>query len=90
MRVPGCMILAGVTLLVAAPAMAQRYDPRYPVCLQRWLRGGITYIDCSYTNWDQCRATASGLSAMCLDNPYWSKLPQEAPRRRSRREGRVY
>jgi hypothetical protein len=81
MRLLRCMILAALTILAVAPATAQRYDPRYPVCLQRWLRGGISYMDCSYMNWDQCRATASGLSAMCLDNPYWQKQRQD-PRRR--------
>ena len=34
MRVPGWMMLAGATMLAVAPASAQRYDPRYPVCLQ--------------------------------------------------------
>ena len=81
MRLFCSLALIVATMLAVSPAAAQRYDPRYPVCLQRWLREGIIVFDCSYTNWDQCRATASGLSATCLDNPYWQGLRQEAPRR---------
>lgn len=54
-----------------APARAQAYDPRYPVCMQVYggsLIGG--YIDCSFTSMEQCRASASGRSASCLVNPY--------------------
>jgi hypothetical protein len=41
MRVRRAMILAGATILLGiAPSTAQRYDPNYPVCLQKWQRGG--------------------------------------------------
>jgi Protein of unknown function (DUF3551) len=81
------LVLVVATILPAAPAVAQRYDPNYPVCMQRWTRDGNT-MDCRYTSWDQCRAMASGYSAMCLDNPYWSRTRQAAPVDRRRR--RVY
>jgi Protein of unknown function (DUF3551) len=71
MRMLRWMILAGAAIFAVAPATAQRYDPRYPVCLQSWHKWGLTVIDCSYISMDQCRATASGLPAMCLENPYW-------------------
>src|SRR6266550_4359399 len=66
-------------ILVVAPATAQRYDPRYPVCFQKWGEGGFTAIDCSYTSLDQCRMTASGRSAMCYANPYWPRAHQASP-----------
>jgi Tfp pilus assembly protein PilV len=75
------VILLGVIMSVA-PATAQRYDPNYPVCLQRWGQGGGTNIDCSYTSLEQCRATAAGLSAQCSANPYWSQSLQASPGRR--------
>jgi hypothetical protein len=75
--------LAAATILAAAPTAAQRYDPRYPVCLQRWGESGFTAIDCSYTSLDQCRMTASGRPAMCYVNPYWTQAHQAWP-------GRVY
>jgi hypothetical protein len=78
------MILAGAAILVAAPAAAQRYDPRYPVCLQTWEWGGSTNINCSFTSLDQCRMTASGLPAMCYANPYWSQGRQASPAGRRR------
>ena len=73
MRVIRLMVLAGATILGIAPGTAQRYDPAYTFCLRKWERGGSSTIYCSYTSWDQCRATALGLSAMCLANPYWSQ-----------------
>ncbi|TPQ37753.1 hypothetical protein C2U70_10595 [Bradyrhizobium guangdongense] len=71
MRMLYWVLIAAAATLAVAPASAQRYDPRYPVCLQSWHRRGMTIIDCSYASIDQCRMTASGLSAMCIENPYW-------------------
>jgi Protein of unknown function (DUF3551) len=88
MRVLGWMMLAGATMLAVAPASAQRYDPRYPVCLQVWEWGGSNYMNCSFTSWGQCQATASGLSAMCLNNPYWSQARQSG--RGDRQRGYAY
>jgi hypothetical protein len=89
MRMIRSIILAGATILAAAPATAQRYDPGYPVCLQKWEWGGSSVIYCSYTSWAQCHMAASGLSAMCLDNPYWPQPHPASPDRRYRRQGRV-
>jgi len=88
MRVLGWLILAGATMLAVVPASAQRYDPRYPVCLQVWEWGGSSPIYCTFTSWEQCRATASGLSAMCLNNPYWSHARQHG--RGDRRRGETW
>ena len=87
MRMPKWVILAAVAILPALPATAQRYDPNYPVCMQAWTRDGST-MNCRFTSWDQCRAMASGYSAMCLDNPYWQQQRPASPRNRQRR--RVY
>ncbi|MCP3384722.1 DUF3551 domain-containing protein [Bradyrhizobium sp. CCGUVB4N] len=71
-------------MAVAAPASAQRFAGNAPVCLQRWQWGGSSYITCQYNTWDECRATASGLSAMCLQNPYVPQppYPERGPRYR--------
>jgi hypothetical protein len=50
------------TVLTAAPARAQTYDPSYPVCLHVWARGA-TYYECRYTSLPQCNASASGRGA---------------------------
>jgi hypothetical protein len=63
------IITAIGTICAAAPAVAQTYDPNYPVCLQ-YARDG--YIDCSYTSIPQCNATASGRGATCYTNPYFA------------------
>lgn len=75
-------ILAIGTIAVIAPAVAQRYDPRYPVCLEVKQQGSMT-IDCSFTSLDECRGTASGRNGTCYANPYWSQA-KAPPGRRSR------
>ncbi|WP_346658354.1 DUF3551 domain-containing protein [Bradyrhizobium sp. 147] len=76
------LLLGGTALSAIVPATAQTYDPKYPVCLQRWVWGGSTYFECKFTSWDQCQAAAAGLPAMCLNNPYW---PQAYSRSQSSR-----
>ena len=80
MRIPALAILAIAAASVAAPAQAQTYDPRYPVCLHVY--GPITYYECSYTSLPQCNASASGRSAQCVVNPYWANAYQDRPIRR--------
>jgi hypothetical protein len=88
MRVPAMVILATVTVLTSSPVLAQNYSPNYPVCLQYYRWGGSD-IDCSYTSLEQCGATASGLSAQCITNPYDAnaQLRRASP---YRQPGRVY
>jgi len=87
MRILALAALTTVTVLTAAPAVAQRYDANYPVCLQSYGLGGGYNNDCSYTSMEQCRATASGLSATCDANPYYSnaQVPRDQTSRRPRR-----
>jgi len=77
------LFAAGV--LVSAPASAQKYDSTSPVCKTNYRWGGED-TDCGYTSMEQCRATASGLPAMCFNNPYYAGPPadhlREPPRRR--------
>jgi hypothetical protein len=70
MRIPALAILAIATVLTAAPARAQTYDPDYPVCLHVYDRG--SYYECRYTSMPQCNASASGRSAQCVINPYFA------------------
>lgn len=71
-------VLAATTIValvtpVFAPAAAEPLNPNYPVCLQQWEWGGSNRISCSYLSWEDCKASAMGLPAMCLTNPYWSQ-----------------
>ena len=84
MRILRWMILGSAAILTIAPAAAQTYDPRAPVCLQRWEWGGSTYFECSFTSWDQCRAAAASMPAMCVENPYWSRSRASLPGRLTR------
>ena len=88
MLIPVLAISAIATVLMAAPARAQTYDPNYPVCPQIYdIDGG--YIDCGYTSLAQCAQSASGRAAQCITNPYFAGA--QAPRGpRSRRDRRAY
>ena len=76
MRLSLLTLTAIGALFIAADASAQRYDPRYPVCMHVYTGGptggGSDWFDCSYTSLEQCRATASGLAASCDVNPYYT------------------
>lgn len=71
MRVPALAMLTVSAVLTAAPAAAQAYDPKYPVCLQSYGEGGGHRIDCSYDTLTQCNATAL-LGGQCLENPFFA------------------
>jgi hypothetical protein len=88
MRIPALAILTTVTVLTAAPTLAQTYSPDYPVCLQS-LRQKWGYIECGYTSLAQCNQSASGRAAQCSINPYFAS--SQVPRKpHDRRHTRVY
>lgn len=71
MRIPALAALTIATILTAAPARAQTYDPAYPVCLQTFgIDGG--FIECGYASLDQCKLSAWGRAAQCIANPYYA------------------
>jgi Protein of unknown function (DUF3551) len=86
MRTPFLTLMAIAALQAAAPAQAQTYDPRFPVCMHIYTGGGRggggDYYDCSFTSIPQCRASASGRSASCDVNPYYAFNEPPPVRRR--------
>ncbi|WP_076857678.1 DUF3551 domain-containing protein [Bradyrhizobium mercantei] len=81
------LILALLALGTAAvaPASAQKYDSTSPVCKTNYRWGGED-TDCGYTSLAQCQATASGLPAICINNPYYAGPPVDRlPRAYNRR-----
>ena len=77
MRILALAILMIATVLTAAPARAQTYDPAYPV--------PTTYYECRYTSLPQCNASASGRAAQCVINPYFVSAQVPPDYRRHRR-----
>ena len=72
-RLAGMIPAAGIMLagaVLATPASAQTYDPKYPVCMTLTEWGGAR-IDCSYETIPQCKAAGSGRAAQCDVNPYY-------------------
>ena len=88
MRIPALTILTTITVLAAAaPVQAQTFGGKYPICIQYYSWGGSRYIDCAYSSMEQCQATASGLSATCVTNPYYAnaQVPRGPAYRQPRR-----
>jgi hypothetical protein len=65
-------IMVVAALMNAGPASAQMYDPHYPVCMQVYGEKIGERMDCIFSSLDQCAATAKGLPATCLVNPYYA------------------
>lgn len=70
MRILALVVLAIGTVSTKS-AVAQTYDPAYPVCLHAY-RAGANCYDCRYTSLPQCNASASGRAAQCVINPYFA------------------
>lgn len=73
-------VMSLATAVVAVPVKAQMYDPRYPVCMHVYGMLEGERMDCIFTSLAQCRASASGLPAICLINPFFAGA--RYPRRR--------
>ncbi len=71
-----CLIIASraVAIVIAATtfatdlAQAQAFRGRGPWCTAYFDGPGYT---CSFYSWEQCWATASGLSNQCILNPFY-------------------
>jgi hypothetical protein len=83
MRIPALAMLTIAAALTATPALAQTYDPKYPVCLQVYQGFTDYYFECGYTSLAQCNMSASGRAAQCIVNPYYAGA--KAPGRRKQR-----
>jgi uncharacterized protein DUF3551 len=81
MRILALAIFA-IGMISIGPAVAQTYNPAYPVCLHVYR---ANYYDCSYTSLPQCNASASGRAAQCVINPYFAGAQEPAGYRRHRR-----
>ena len=89
MRIAHLAMLTTAAILTATPVLAQTYDPKYPVCLQVYQGFVDYYFECGYTSLAQCNMSASGRSASCVVNPYYTG-GKAAPGRRARKPRRVY
>jgi hypothetical protein len=79
MRILALAVLAITAVSASGPALAQTYDPNFPVCLHVY--GPITYYECHFTTLAQCGATASGRAAQCEINPYFARADVGPPLR---------
>ena len=75
-------VSALAVLVMSAPARAQTYDPRSPVCLHVFGELEGERMDCVYASFAQCQTAASGRPATCLMNPYFAQAGVPARSRR--------
>jgi len=85
MRISALAMWATIAVLTAGPTQAQTFGGNAPVCLQRWYWGGNETFYCGYSSMAQCHATASGLSATCVMNPYFANAQALPAYRQPRR-----
>lgn len=78
--------LLAAMLSLAAPAQAQTYDPKYPVCLQVFQSMVDYYFECGYTSIPQCQMSASGRNATCVVNPYYAGPKTGRSKKRSNQD----
>jgi hypothetical protein len=88
MRIPALAMLAVAAAVTAAPAAAQSYDPRFPVCLQTY-QFGARVNECNFDTVAQCQATAQGRGGQCLENPFFAG-PRDSDGPRFPRPGLAY
>ena len=81
-------IIVVAALMSASPAFAQIYDPHYPICMHVYGEKIGERMDCTFNSLDQCTATASGLPATCLINPYYADARTRTPPRQHRKRHR--
>ncbi|MGY4479429.1 DUF3551 domain-containing protein [Bradyrhizobium sp. USDA 3364] len=84
------LVLLALGAVAIASANAQKYDSTSPVCKTNYRWGGED-TDCGYTSIAQCQASASGLAAICSNNPYYAGPPiDHRPREPGRRRHPAY
>jgi uncharacterized protein DUF3551 len=86
MRLLASAIVVIVALAGDGSASAQLYDPNHPVCMHVYGELAGERMDCIFASLALCAASARGLPATCLMNPYYSHAGRvmPAPRTRSR------
>lgn len=72
--------LLALGVLASGPVSAQKYDSTSPVCKRNYRWGGED-TECGFTSLAQCQASAAGLGAMCIDNPYYAGPSPDRPRK---------
>jgi uncharacterized protein DUF3551 len=67
MRALAWSILAIATIFFGSPASAERFDTKYPVCMEVYASNGPR-MDCYFWSMQQCWAKTDGMAALCVAN----------------------
>jgi Protein of unknown function (DUF3551) len=63
------LVIAAGALGLSAPSASAQFNNRF--CTQGGL-GGFGSMDCAYSTWEQCLASASGTGRHCTENPNYN------------------
>ena len=84
------MVTGMLACFDVSPAAAENPVGNGAFCIRGFVYGGGGGLgDCSFSSYEQCRATASGQEAWCLANPYY-RANAEIPPGRGRASRRRY
>ena len=64
------LILGTGTIFVGSPALAQRLETKYPVCMEVYASSGPR-MDCYFWSMEQCWPKTDGMAARCVANRYY-------------------
>jgi hypothetical protein len=78
MRNIALLLLAAGGLAMVGATPAEAVGTRYPFCIQGDEYPGLS--NCTFTSYEQCKATASGRYLSCIANPYYSAGIDPDPR----------
>jgi hypothetical protein len=84
----GALLLAVALVLIGVSAGDARASVRQAAPWCAYLGSGADMFDCSYFSFEQCMATAWGVSNYCARNPYAVAVPERPPPRRKRQQPR--
>ena len=69
-------VIFGTAIIFSAqPIWAQKYDPKYPVCMEEY-SGDDSHIECWFASMEQCK-NGSAITGRCFENPYYKPPPPE-------------
>ena len=77
---PIATALTLTTALTITGATQSSADGNAAVCAQTY--GKSDGLACNFVNYEQCRASVSGISGSCIDNPYFRGTNQVQPSRK--------
>lgn len=76
-------IVASAFIITCGISLPAHAAPAYPFCQRTTVTGGTP--DCSFTSYNQCQASISGVGGDCIRNPRFAYGAMSSDRRQGKR-----